>query len=221
MVQGIILDVDGTLLLSNDAHAFTWVLAYEDFGYNVDFAQVWPLVGMGGDKLIATVTPELNSEDGVGKQITQRRQEILLAQFAPTLEPAPGSRELVRRLNEAGLQVVVASSSKRRELQSLLKAALVDDLIPDTTSSSDAQESKPAPDIVQVALEKLGLPPEDVLMVGDTPYDIESAKKAGVGVIAVRCGGWTDDALAGAIAIYDNPADLTANFDSSPLAPKG
>lgn len=220
MVQGVILDVDGTLLLSNDAHAFTWVLAYADFGYSVEFGKVWPLVGMGGDKLVATVTPELNSEDGIGEQIVQRRQEILLTQFAPTLEPAPGSRELVRRVKEAGLKVVIASSSKRRELQTLLRAALVDDLVPDVTSGSDAQQSKPAPDVVQVSLQKIGLPPDQVLMLGDTPYDIESAGRAGVGAVAVRCGGWSDAALEGAVAIYDNPADLAAHFDSSPLARK-
>jgi HAD superfamily hydrolase (TIGR01509 family) len=124
----------------------------------------------------------------------------------------------VRRLKEAGLKMVVASSSKRRELQTLLRAALVDDLIRDVTSSSDIQQTKPAPDTVRMALDKLGLPPEQVLMLGDTPYDIESGRKAGVSVVAVRCGGWSDAALQEAVAVYDNPADLTAHFDSSPLA---
>jgi phosphoglycolate phosphatase-like HAD superfamily hydrolase len=124
---------------------------------------------------------------------------------------------LVLKIKQAGLKAIVASSAKREELAVLLKAAQVDDLLPEATTSSEADESKPAPDIVQAALSKLNLPPDRVVMLGDTPYDIQSASAAKVGVIALRCGGFADDRLAGALAIYDDPADLLVNYDRSPL----
>jgi phosphoglycolate phosphatase-like HAD superfamily hydrolase len=113
---------------------------------------------------------------------------------------------------------VVASSAKKDELESLLKAARVDDLIPRRTTSDDAEQSKPAPDIVEVALKSIDKDPQHVVMLGDTPYDVESAGKAGVGVIAVRCGGHGDQELDGALAIYDDTADVLAHYDESPLS---
>jgi HAD superfamily hydrolase (TIGR01509 family) len=216
-VRGVILDVDGTLLLSNDAHAQAWFEAFAAFGYAVPFERVRPLIGMGGDKLLPTVVPGLSEREGVGKQIAARRGEIFLSQYVQTLRPAPGARNLVRRMAGDGLHLVVASSAKRDELDALLKAAQVDDLLTETTTSDDADDSKPAPDIVEVALQKLAMPPDDALMIGDTPYDIESAGKAGVDTIAVRCGGSGDARLAGARAIYDDPADLLAHYVTSPL----
>jgi len=217
-VRGVILDVDGTLVLSNDAHAQAWVDAFVEYNYNVEFDQIRHLIGMGGDKLMPTVVPGLSDEEGVGKAIAERRKEIFEERYADSLQPAPGARALLQELRQRGLQLVVASSAKREELDMLLEKAQVADLIEHTTTSSDAEESKPAPDIVGVALEKIGLSPADALMVGDTPYDIDSAGGCGVGVLAVRCGGFSDEELSGARAIYDDPADLLANIDSSPLA---
>lgn len=217
-LKGVILDVDGTLVLSNDAHARAWADAFAEYDYEVPFERVRPLIGMGGDKLMPTVAPGLSDEEGVGKQIAERRKQIFRARYAATLSPAPGSRELLLRLREAGLDLAVASSAKADELQTLLKAAQVDDLIGETTTSSDADESKPAPDIVGVALKKLGLHADEVVMLGDTPYDIESATGCGVRVIAVRCGGFSDEQLSGALAIYDDPADALAHYDRSLFA---
>ena len=104
---------------------------------------------------------------------------------------------------------------KVRPLLQIVGAA---DLIEDKTTARDAKSSKPDPDVMQVALKRVGYPPNEVVMIGDTPYDIEAARKAGVGTIAFRCGGWSDSDLAGAIAIYNDPADLLAHYDSSPLA---
>jgi HAD superfamily hydrolase (TIGR01509 family) len=216
-LKGVLLDIDGTLLLSNDAHAQAWVDAYQEFGYNVPFEKIQPLIGMGGDKLMATVTPELHSDQGAGKEITTLRQKIFLERYVENIQPAPGARELVQRLGELGLKLTVATSAKNDELDSLLGQAGVADLIGRTTTADDAEESKPDPDIVEAALQKSKLAPDEVLMIGDTPYDIESAGKAGVGVVAVRCGGHDRD-LEGAIAVYDDPADILEHFESSPFA---
>lgn len=172
---------------------------------------------MGGDKVLPEVAPGLTDTEGVGKAITQRRKEIFLERFAADLQPVPGARAFVERLQAKGLRVVIASSAQPDELEVLLKRARVGDLLPERTTAQDAAASKPAPDIVAVALERIGLPADAVLMAGGTPYDIEAAGKVGVGVIAFRCGGFSDDRLAGARAIYDDPADLLAHYETSPL----
>jgi beta-phosphoglucomutase-like phosphatase (HAD superfamily) len=215
--QGIILDVDGTLVLSNDAHAQAWVEAFAASGYNVAFEQVRPLIGMGGDQIIPMLTPGLNDQEGVGKAISDRRKALILEKFGPDLEAAPGSQSLVQRMQAEGLKTVIASSATKEELSLLLQIAHLEDLVADATSSKDTEASKPAPDVVEVALQKLSLPVEQVVMLGDTPYDVEAAAQAGVAVIAVRCGGFSDQQLSGAIAIYDHPGDLLAQYNQSPL----
>lgn len=218
-IEGVLLDIDGTLVLSNDAHAQAWVDAFATGGYDdVTFEQVRPLIGMGGDRLMPKVISGLSDEKGRGKTISHYRSKLFLSEFVSDLTPTNGARDLVLKLRESGLKVMVASSAKPEELEALLKAAQVEDLLPDATTSGDAESSKPSPDIVEAALAKIGLTADRVIMIGDTPYDIEAAGKAGVAVIALRCGGFSDAQLASAIAIYDDPADLVNQFDHSPLA---
>ncbi len=217
-LAGVILDVDGTLVLSNDAHAQAWVEAFADYGYQINFAQVRPLIGMGGDQVIPRLVPALDSKEGVGKQITARRKELILNKFSPHLAPTRGARDLVQKMQTAGLHLIIASSATEQELDILLKVAQVDDLLQEFTSSSEAEKSKPDPDIVKAALTKAQLAPDRTVMLGDTPYDVEAANQAGVQVIAFRTGGFSDQQLSGAIAIYDDPADLLQHYDRSPLA---
>lgn len=219
-IQGVLLDIDGTLVLSNDAHAQAWVEAFAEYGYEIKFEDVRPLIGMGGDQLIPRILPELSAKEGVGKKAADRRKELIIEKFSAKLAPAPGSRELVQRLKQEGFKLVVASSASSEELSSLLKAAEVEDLLREEpkTTSSDATCTKPEPDLVQVALSKGQLQAEQAIMLGDTPYDIQAASKAGVGVIAFRCGDFDDSQLADALAIYDDPADLLEHYDLSPLA---
>lgn len=214
---GVILDVDGTLVLSNDAHAQAWVDAFGEFGYEVQFERVRPLIGMGGDQVIPRLVPGLTDSEGDGKAISKKRKELIINLYGPRLLPTNGARQLILHLQQAGLRLIIASSATSEELQVLLKSAQVDDLLKEATTSSDAEASKPAPDIVEAALSKLKMEPKQVLMVGDTPYDIESANGAGVGVIALHCGGFDDAALAAAKATYDDPADLLAHYADSPL----
>ena len=218
-VQGVILDVDGTLVLSNDAHAQAWVDAFAEHGYEVSFEQVRPLIGMGGDQVIPQMVPGLTDEAGDGKAVSERRKELIINRYGPELQPTNGARQLVQYMKDAGLQLIIASSATSQELSVLLRSAQVDDLldVDEATTSSDAKASKPAPDIVEAALSKLNMETSQVLMIGDTPYDIKSAGGAGVGVIALRCGGFDDTQLAGAKAIYDDPADLLAHYANSPL----
>ena len=218
MALGVIFDVDGTLLDSNDAHARSWVDALEEQGYFVAVEKVRPLIGMGGDKVL----PELIglAEDSIkGRAISKRRGEIFRTRYLPSLRPFPKVGDLVARLEHDGDAIAVASSASEKDLAALLDKAGLRHLLDDAASKDDAERSKPDPDVVHAALDRLHLPPEAVVMVGDTPYDVEAAALAGVRAIALRSGGcWTDADFAGAAAIYDDAADLLAHLDESPLA---
>ncbi|MDQ3870406.1 MAG: HAD family hydrolase [Chloroflexota bacterium] len=216
-LRGVLLDVDGTLVLSVDAHARAWSESLAEAGHQVPPERVRPLIGMGGDRVLPELVPGLNDQQDPGKSIVERRRQIFLERYAPGLQAAPGSRELLLRMRGSGLRLVAASSAKPDELTVLLRAAGADDLIETATSSDDAESSKPAPDIVHAALERSGLRPEEVLMLGDTPYDIESATKARVAVVALRCGGFPESTLDGAVAVYDDPAHLLREYDQSPF----
>jgi HAD superfamily hydrolase (TIGR01509 family) len=214
--QGVIFDVDGTLVDSNDAHAGAWVEAFEEAGYRVPFERVRRLIGMGGDQLLPEAIG-LQGDTPSGQAISERRSQIFREKYLPRVKPFPGARELVERLHHDGYALAVASSAQPEELQALLKIAGVDDLIGAKTSAGEVEQSKPEPDVVVAALRKLRLPASAAVMIGDTPYDVEAARRAGVAVIAFRSGGWSDRDLDGALAVYDGPADLLARIDASPL----
>jgi HAD superfamily hydrolase (TIGR01509 family) len=218
-IRGVILDVDGTLVDSNDQHARSWVDATHEAGFEeISFVQVRPLIGMGGDKVLPALT-KLTKDDPRGKRIAERSGEIFRSTYLPRVRAFPKVRELLERIRDDGLALVVATSSKKENLSGLLRAAGVEDLIDEATTASDAKASKPEPDIVEAAIARAGLPASELIMLGDTPYDVDAATRAGIRIIAVRCGGWwADDALAGATAIYDDPAELLKQYDESPLA---
>ena len=212
-VDGVVFDVDGTLVDSNDAHALAWVEVLAEHGYRATFAEVRPLVGMGGDKVLPILT-KLSEESEAGRAIGERRAEIFRRRHLPTIRPFPKVRELVDCLQRDGLRVAVASSASEDDLRALLERASVADLLDRAASKDDAPRSKPDPDVVRAALARLGVPAHRVLMVGDTPYDVEASLRAGVVPIALRCGGyWTDADLRRAVAILDDPAALLAHFD--------
>jgi HAD superfamily hydrolase (TIGR01549 family) len=210
-----ILDIDGTLLLSNDAHARAFCDAATSLGVHADFNKVRRLIGKGGDKIL----PEafgLRQDSALGKQLEERKGELFKT-FLPLLEPAPGARDLLSRLRDDGIKLVIATSASQDDVQPLLERAGVSDLIDATTSSDDAESSKPEPDIVKAAVERAGERPEFAIMLGDTPYDIEAALRSGVAILAVRCGGWQDADLHGALAVFNDPADILKNYEQTPF----
>jgi HAD superfamily hydrolase (TIGR01509 family) len=217
-ITAVLFDVDGTLVDSNDAHAAAWVQAFREFDITVDPLQVRRSVGMGGDKLMPAVS-RIEEDSPLGGKIANRRGEIFKQQFLPFLKPFDSARDLVAAIKARGLTAVAASSASKEDLQALLAVAAVDRLMDDTTSSDDAEESKPEPDIVVAALKRAKARPAEAIMLGDTPYDVEAARAAGVRVIGFRCGGWNDEDLKGAIAIYDGPWELLARLDESAVRP--
>jgi HAD superfamily hydrolase (TIGR01549 family) len=221
MLSAVLLDVDGTLIDSNEAHARAWADILRERGWpEITWQDVLPLVGMGGDKLLPTLTGvEIDSRRG--KALAAERTEHFLTAYAPTIRAWPGTRELLEAIRDRGLKRVIATSAKDDELEILLDRAGIADLITRETTSDDAKgKSKPDPNIIIAALDKAHAAPGEAIMIGDTPYDVEAATTAGVPAIAFRCGGWGDEPLRGAIAIYAGPAELVARFDESPLGRK-
>ena len=212
-----ILDVDGTLVDSNEAHARAWLQAFAEHGITAEYQPVRRAIGMGGDKLMPLVAG-IREDSADGKKISDRRRAIFKAAWLPRVQPFRRTRALVERLAHDGFTLAVASSAKEDELRPLLKVAQVDDLIPTRTSSDDADESKPDPDVVNAALERTGSDPDRTVMIGDTPYDVEAARRAHIRIIAFTCGGWTRAELTGAVEIYADADDLLTQYDRSIVA---
>jgi HAD superfamily hydrolase (TIGR01509 family) len=218
-LKAVLLDIDGTLIDSNDAHAHAWVDAGAEFGYDIRFEHVRWLVGMGGDKVLPELTGQ-QEDSPQGEQILARRGEIFRQRYLPQLHAFEGARELLETLSADGLKLVAATSASEEDLKGLLEQAGIGDLIDEAANSDDAEESKPAPDIVEAALRRAGIGAGQAIMIGDTPYDIGAARRAGVPIVAFLCGGWEAEELRGAIALYDGPADLLARYSSSVLRKK-
>lgn len=212
----MILDVDGTLIDSNDAHAHAWVEAFAEGGITVAWAGVRRAIGMGGDKLMPLVAG-IEEDSPRGESIAERRGEIFRTTWLPTLEPFPGVRDLLQRFLDEGFTLAVATSASTKDLNLLLQAAGIRDLIAEQTSSDDAEHSKPDPDIVAAALRKAGVEPALAVMLGDTPYDVEAAHRAGIEVVGFECGGWARQELP-AEEVYADASDLLRRYDRSLFA---
>lgn len=211
MIKGILLDIDGTLVDSNTAHTNAWVESFAKFGHDVTHEIINPLMGMGGDLLIPSVFPDMDKAET--EEISSYRKKLFIKNYAKDLRPTKGARKLVEALKERNLKLVVATSASSEELQTLLQAANVADLLDTYTTASDVANSKPEPDIVSAALKKIDINPKEALMIGDTPYDIAAAAKCNVSVIALRSGGFSEEQLKNAYALYDDPEDLIDHLD--------
>lgn len=218
MIEAVIFDVDGTLVDSVDLHAAAWQRAFLVFGKDVPLRDVRSQIGKGGDQLLPVFwTAEELAH--IGKELSAYRSALFEEQYLPQVRGLPGVRELFHRVLEDGKRIALASSAQGSELEAYKRIAQIDDLVETETSKDDAEKSKPHPDIFQAALARLGHPsPETCIVVGDTPYDIRAARKAGMNTVAVRSGGFPRASLEEAIAIYDDPADLLARYETSPLA---
>jgi len=210
--RGVILDVDGTLIDSNEAHARAWVNAFGREGLDVPIDRVRPLIGMGGDQLVPRVT-NAPADSARYERLKEAWKEHFAREELPHVRAQAGARDLIVALRERGVRVILGTSSEKELLEDLLHRVNLADLQLDATTATDVEHSKPEPDIIRAALEKLNLPPERVLMIGDTAYDVEAARRARVSCVMLRCGG--DDRTSGAARVYADPADLLAHLDDA------
>ncbi len=214
-----VLDVDGTLVDSNYQHALAWYRAFRSLGETFPVWRIHRLIGMGGDKLVAALGGD-DVERRIGDAARERWVEEV-DQLIDEITPLPGARDLLLAVKERGHRVVLASSGKPQHVEAFVDLLDARDVADAVTSSEDAEATKPEPDLLHVALQKLGAAPDaPAVVVGDSVWDVEAAKRAGMPAIVVRSGGFGDDELrdAGAIALYDTPGDLVAALDDTPLA---
>lgn len=219
MADAVIFDVDGTLVDTNYLHAVCWWEAFRQHGYGVDMAAVHRAIGMGSDKLLDHLLPEDRDRDAADDDMRAAHRS-LYAVYWTRLRAFAGASDLLRVCAERGMKVILASSASSDELAAMRAALDAEDAITAATSASDAGESKPAPDLVTIALERGAVEPGRAVFVGDTVWDVRACRKAGVPCVAVLTGGSGAAELreAGAVAVYDSPAELLREFDRSPLA---
>lgn len=218
-VKAVFFDVDGTLVDSNDRHVDAWDVAFRDHGIALDRAAIRGQIGKGGDMLIPTLLPG-TAEETVAA-LSDRHGQVFKARHLDQVVPFPDAAALLKRVHASGRKVVLASSADAAEVDQYIAQLRVKQVVAARTTIDDAETSKPAGDIFAAALRKVApIGAEHVIVVGDTPFDVEAATKCGIRTVALRSGGFDDTALreAGAIALYDDAADLLARFEDSPLA---
>jgi HAD superfamily hydrolase (TIGR01549 family) len=215
MPASAILDIDGTLVDTNYQHALAWYMAFRIHDVPVAIWRIHRHIGMGGDQLVGAVAGEKVDAE-LGDDIRQAEGALYLASIQTT-SPFRGARDLVCRLKEGGHEVVLASSAKQQEVDHYLDLLDVREIVDGWTTSADVEETKPAPDLVHAALDRLD--GDDAVMVGDTPWDVRAAHDAGVRTIAVLTGGFSEEELreAGAIAVFDSVVALLEHLDETPL----
>lgn len=222
MVKAVLCDIDGTLVQSNWLHAEAWQRAFAEMGIELDREAVRRQIGKGGDELIPVFVPWWKRE-AVEEPLKSYREFIFRADFLRQVKPLPRVREFAEELKRRGIRLTLASSAKKPEIQDYKRIMHIEDLVDDETSADDVDRAKPHPDIFSAALKRLGLEPEDCIAIGDTPYDAESAGKAGVRTIGVETGGWTHDELmaAGCVEAYASVAELLERLDDSAIIREG
>ena len=216
MPPAAILDVDGTLVDTNYHHAIAWYRAFRQSGVLLPIWRIHRHIGMGGDQLVKALGGEqLENEQG---DDIRAAESILYGELMSEVEPLEGARELIEDLKESGHAVVLASSAKKHEVEHYLDLLDARELADDWTTSDDVEATKPEPDLVVAAVEKAG--GGEAVMVGDSTWDCEAAKRAGVDTIAVLTGGFSESELrdAGALVVYSSIKDLRESLDETPLA---
>jgi HAD superfamily hydrolase (TIGR01509 family) len=216
MIEAVLCDIDGTLVQSNWLHAAAWKDAFAQINIDLPLEDVRQQIGKGGDELIPVFVPWWKRK-AVEQPLKKYREFLFRDKYLCQVKPFPKVRELLQRMKQAGIKVSLASSAHQRELEDYKRIAHIQDLIEESSSSDDANRSKPHPDIFEATLKKLGVEAKNALALGDTPYDAEAAGKANVWTVGVMTGGWTEAELlaAGCIEVYRDVAELLENFEHS------
>jgi HAD superfamily hydrolase (TIGR01509 family) len=212
--RAAIFDIDGTIIDSVDQHARAWQEAFRDFGHDIDFATIRGQIGKGGDQLMPVF---LSAEEMRAKseELEKHRAALFKQKYLPQIAAFPAVRDLFAQLRADGKRIVLASSAKKDEIAIYKRIANIADLVSDEVSSDDVDKSKPHPDVFESALRKLGaVHPEQVIAIGDAPYDAQAARKTRLRTIGMLCGGFAESDLrkAGCAAICRDPAALLAQY---------
>ncbi|GAA0660361.1 membrane protein [Sphingomonas insulae] len=215
-IRAVLFDLDGTLVDSNGFHIDAWERVFREGGHVVSRERIAGQIGKGGDLLVPALLPDVPQAER--NRLATRHGEVFKARYLDLVRPFPGATSLLRRVNASGRQVVLASSASGEELDHYVRLLGVEGLVTAKTSKEDVSTTKPAGDIFAAALAKAGVSSRHAVVIGDTPYDIAAAAKCGFPAVAVRSGGFDDDDLRDAVALYDDVEAVLAGFDRSPLA---
>jgi HAD superfamily hydrolase (TIGR01549 family) len=215
MSQAAILDIDGTLVDTNYHHALAWFRAFRQHGEALPVWRIHRHIGMGGDQLVEALCGE-DVEREKGEDIRAAEKALYMA-LIDEVEPFAGARDLIVELKESGHAVVLASSAKPDEVEHYLDLLDARDVVDAWTESSDVEATKPEPDLVHAAMDKAGT--DDAVMIGDSTWDCEAAKRAGIESIAVLTGGFSEAELreAGAVAVFSSIDELRERVRETPL----
>ncbi|MBV9485293.1 MAG: HAD family hydrolase [Frankiaceae bacterium] len=212
MAAGVLFDVDGTLVDTNYHHVVAWADAFERAGHRVPMSRLHGLIGQGSERLVETVLGHTDEAivDGHADFYAPRLQR---------LQPFDGAADLLRKCKDSGLTVVLATSAASHDAEHMLDTLGVADVVDHVTTNDDADASKPAPDIVEAALEACGLKAADCVFIGDSVWDVKAAQRAGMPCIGVLTGGIDERVLreAGAHSIFEGVRDLLERFQDSLL----
>jgi len=217
MPRAALLDVDGTLVDANYQQALAWYRAFRKHDVVLSVRHLHRHIGMGGDLYVAAV-----AGDVVERQLGDEIRDEWERQYERMIDEVPafaGAHDLIRELKGRGHVVVLASSSIAKHAEHFVDLLDARELLDDWTTKDDVDATKPEPDLIKAALTKAGT--EDAVMVGDAPYDIEAARKAGIETIAVLTGGAYSEAElrdAGAIAVFESVGELQGRLDETPLS---
>jgi HAD superfamily hydrolase (TIGR01549 family) len=219
MMRAAIFDLDGTLVDSNEFHVLAWQETFRHFGKEIPIERLREQVGKGGDQYLPMFLNEAEMRE-FGEEADKLHGEIFKKKYLPEVKPFPKVRELFERLRDDGKKIALASSGKDTEVRHYEKLLGIERLVDCRTTSDDVLHSKPSADVFVAALNSLKLPASEAVAIGDTPYDVEAAKKIELRIIGVLCGGFSEDLLReeGAAAIFRDPADLLEHYYQSPLA---
>ncbi len=218
MTAAVLFDVDGTLVDSTYLHSVSWWQAFRRAGHDVTMAHIHRAIGMGADQLVPQVLDRDVDDESLESLATAH--DVLYATYWPALRALPGARDLVRRVHAEGVTTVLASSAGEDEVAVVRRLLDIDEVLDHATSSADADSSKPAPDLVQVALGQAEVDADEAVFVGDAVSDVLACARAGVRCIALECGGTGAAELreAGAVEVHAGPAALLEAWDTSLLA---
>ncbi|HEX8169973.1 MAG TPA: HAD-IA family hydrolase [Thermoanaerobaculia bacterium] len=212
LTEALLLDIDGTLVDSNDKHADCWLEAFARFGKDVPRDLIRQQIGKGGDLLVPD-TLTVREMRAFGEALKKYRGELWKERYMESVQPFPGVREALEELRARGLKLAFASSSNPDEVEYYVRLLGADDLLEGTTSKEDAQLSKPSPEIFQAALDQVKSDPDRTFVVGDTPYDILAAHRIPLPIVALRCGGFDEALLAKAEFLFDDFTTAVKELD--------
>ena len=211
-MKGILFDVDGTLVDSNDAHTECWIEAFSEFGKDFSYDVIRHQIGKGGDLLV----PDLLSAREMrsfGEKVKKLRGELYKKNYLPLVKPFEGAKECLREIHARGIKLALASSANPDEVEYYTQLLEAEDVLEGTTSKGDAEISKPSPEIFRAALERIGTDETLTFVVGDTPYDVLAAHRVPLPVAAVLCGGFERELLAKAEFIFEDVREFTRKID--------